>query len=89
MDDQILTLTEQFLALEKRLSELRSSVTVLKGILAMQLSPDDPLEGAKQLRELEDTVSKLDPTAPARQQAADVIEAVKLWQKHGGGKHEA
>jgi hypothetical protein len=64
-------------------------VTVLKGILAIQLSPDDPLESAKKLRDLEDIVSKLDPSAPARQQAADVIEAVKLWQKMGGGKHEA
>jgi hypothetical protein len=85
----IATISEQFIVLEEQIAELRASVTVLKGILAIQLSPDDPLEGAKQLRHLEDAVLKRDPNASARQQAADVIEAVRLWQKTGGGKHEA
>jgi hypothetical protein len=78
------TLTEQFLILDKNLAQLKASVDVLKGILAIQLNPDDPLDGARQLRDLENQVLKFDSNAPARQQAAEVIEAVKLWKKHGG-----
>jgi len=84
MDDAIAGLLEQMLTLEKGLADLRASVTILKGVSAFQLNPDDPKEGARKIRDLEDHVLKFDPNASARQQAADVIEAVKLWKKHGG-----
>jgi hypothetical protein len=87
-ENAIATLTGQLLTLDKGLADLRASVTVLKGILAIQLNPDDPIDGAKQIRSLEDEVLKFDPNASARRQAADVIEAVKLWKKHGG-PHES
>jgi hypothetical protein len=58
-------------------------------IAATQLNPDDPLEALKLLQRQEKVYLSADPETPARQQAAEAIEAVKLWKKHGGGKHEA
>ena len=92
MDDETLknaiqTLTEQLLALESAMATLKVSVIVLKVISAGQMYPDDPTKGIEQFRILEERVLQADPHAPARQQAAEAIEAVKLWRKHGGGKH--
>ena len=83
-DDAISQLIEQMLTLNKSLAELRASVAVLKGVLAFQLNPDDPRDGARQIQDLQDRVLTSDPNASARQQAADVVEAIKLAKKHGG-----
>ena len=82
------TLTEQILSLHNTVAELRASVNVLKGILAIQLNPDDPADGAKQIQSLEAQFLNFDPNLPARQRAAEIIEAVKLARKHGGS-HES
>jgi hypothetical protein len=94
MDDKkiqnfITTIGEQFINLGQQMAELRASVTVLKSLAILDLSPEDPIGAATQLRNLEQIVLKSDPETSVRQQAADVIEAVKLWKQHGGGKHEA
>ena len=94
MDDEkvqhfITTLGEQFVICGQQIAALRASVSVLKIYVISQMSPDDPAEGLKQLQVLEQKLLENDPETLARQQAAEVIEAVKLWRKHGGGKHEA
>ena len=77
-------LTEQILSLHNSMADLRASVNVLKGILAIQLNPDNPADGAKQIQSLEEKFLNFDPNLPARQRAAEIIDAVKLARKHGG-----
>jgi hypothetical protein len=85
----IATVSEQMLILETQIVKLRASVTVLKGLAVLEMNPDDPLDGLKHFQTLEQTVRAHDPAAQAGEEALGIMEAVKLWQKHGGGKHEA
>ena len=85
----IATVSEQILILAGQVTKLQASVNVLKGLAILEMSPEDPLDGAKQLQALEKTLLRTDPNAQAHQEASEIIEAVKLWRKHGGGKHEA
>ena len=94
MDDKkitnsISTLSEQLLILESNQAALRAAVDVLKCLAAIEKSPDDPLKALNQLQELEKMLLKSDPNAPARQEAAEIIKAVKLWKKLGRGHHES
>lgn len=81
----IQTFSEQLVTLVGQISELRASVNVLKLIEVSRLSPDDPLEGLKQLRVLEEKLLSSDPNEKARKEASEIIEALKVWQKSGGG----
>jgi hypothetical protein len=81
--------SEQMVILAGQVADLQASVTVLKSLAILDLNPEDPIDAAKQLQALEKTVLKLDPQTQEREQAVAAIEAVKLWKKHGGGKHEA
>jgi hypothetical protein len=85
----IATISEQLVILAGQLTELRASVNVLKVIEATRLSPDDPLEALKQLRVLEKKILDSDPHEKERKEASEIIEAVKLWKKQGGGHHES
>jgi len=94
MDDEritnsIATLSKQLLILESNQAALRAAVSVLKCLTAIEMSPDDPLEALNRLQGLEKMLLKSDPNALARQEAAEVIEAVRLWKKLGGGHHES
>jgi hypothetical protein len=80
-------LTQQVISLDKELTNLRASVTAVKGAIALQLSPNDPLEGAKMLRKAEELILSRDPHAQALEDSHEVIEAIKLWKKHGS--HES
>ena len=82
-------LSEQFVKLAGQVSELRASVNALKLIEASRLSPDDPLEGLKQLRVIEEKFLDSDPNEKGREKASEVIEALKLWKKTGGGQNNA
>jgi hypothetical protein len=77
------------LILANQLTELRASVTVLKSLAILELSPEDPISGAEQLRNLEKTFLRNDPEHQKHEEVSEIMEAVKLWRKHGGGKHEA
>ncbi len=79
---------EQLLKLAGLVTELQASVNVLKLHAISQMFPGDPLEGLKQFRVLEQKLLDSDPNEKGRKEAAQVIEAVKLWKKHGG-PHES
>jgi hypothetical protein len=64
-------------------------VNVLKGTAAVQMSPDDPLEGAKQLQNLEKMLLESDPTHQELKKIADIIEAVKFLKKRGGSQDDS
>jgi hypothetical protein len=80
------SLAEQFVKLEQQVAELRSSVRVLQLCEARRLCPDSPLEGLKQLQQLEQAFSESDPTRQQRQRLSEVVEFLKLQKKTGGGQ---
>jgi hypothetical protein len=58
----------------------------VKAVLAIQMDPVYSKDALAKIEKIESDLAALDQTASVRQQAADVIEAVKLWEKHGGPK---
>jgi len=76
----------QILILERNLANLRAAVIVLQAIAALQMSPDDPIEAAKQLQNLERMLLESDPKSQERKEVAEIIAAVKLLKKRRGGK---
>jgi hypothetical protein len=77
---------ELMFQLQGGLASLGHGLAALKLVLANQISPGDPVEGLKQIQLIESEMAKRDPQAKARDLTADVIEATKLMQKHGGAK---
>jgi hypothetical protein len=86
LGDALQTIAEHMLAVDNALAKLGVGLTAVKAVLAIQINPTDPKQGLARIEEIESTLASLDKTTPARQQAADMIEAVKLWEKHGGPK---
>ncbi len=68
--DFIATVSEQVLILDRNLANLRAAVIVLQAIAALQMSPDDPTEAAKQLRNLENMLFESDPNSQERKEVA-------------------
>jgi hypothetical protein len=95
MDDEtinefIAKISEQMFILQKNQLELKSAVTVLKGLAVLEMNPSDPLEGAKQLRNLEKTLLNSEPKHQELEEVLEIIEALKVAKDHGvGGIHEA
>jgi hypothetical protein len=92
MDDEtinryIASLTEQLIAAASQISALRASVNVLRVSVATQMNPDDPFLALRLFRALEAKALDSDPQEQELKAASEMIEAAKLWKKHG--KHEA
>jgi len=73
---------EQIRLLDESIAKIGAGLSALKAILAMQMNPSAPLQVLTQIEELENEFVKLDPSVPARQRVAEIIETVKTWQKH-------
>jgi hypothetical protein len=84
--DLFATVSEQILILDRNLANLRAAVIVLQAIAALQMAPDDPIEAAKQLRNLEKMLLESDPKSQERKEVSEIIEAVKLLKKRGSGR---
>jgi hypothetical protein len=84
--DFIATVSGQILILERNLANLRAAVIVLQAIAALQMSPDDPIEAAKQLRNLENMLFESDPKSQERKEVAEIIAAVKVLKKRRRGR---
>jgi hypothetical protein len=84
--DFMATVTEQILILDRNLANLRAAVIVLQAMAALQMAPDDPMEAAKQLQNLEKMLLESDPKSQERKEVAEIIAAVKLLKKRRGGK---
>lgn len=74
---------EQLLILNQQIGELRASVNVLKVLEALRLNPTDPASGVKAIQHLEQKQLSLDPSEQLRQEAFELIDAVKQWKKMG------
>jgi hypothetical protein len=86
LGDALQLVAEHLLAIDNALAKLGVGLTAVKAVLAVQMNPNDPKQALAQIDKIEGSLGALDKTAPARQQAADVIEMVKLLEKHGGPK---
>jgi hypothetical protein len=86
LGDALQAIAEHSLAVDNALAKLGVGLTALKAALAVQMNPSDPTRALAQIDKIESSLAALDKTAPARQQAADVIEMVKLAERHGGPK---
>jgi len=84
--DFMATISQQILILDRNLANLRAAVIVLQAIAALQMAPDDPMEAAKQLQNLEKMLLESDPKSQERKEVAEIIAAVKLLKKRRGGK---
>ena len=84
--DFMATVSEQILILDRNLANLRAAVIVLQAIAALQMAPDDPMEAAKQLQNLEKMLLESDPKSQERKEVAEIIAAVKLLKNRRGGK---
>jgi hypothetical protein len=76
-------LAEIVFSIDRDVADMRASIAALKAVLATQLSQADPSIGAAHIDRLEKVAREADPTAEQRKQLADVIEAIKMIQKHG------
>jgi hypothetical protein len=84
--DALQKIAEQFHALDQNLAKLAVRILALKFVVAARLTPGAPIDGLKMIENLEQELSKLDPHAEARQRFSDVIEMLKVVEKHGGPK---
>jgi len=72
--------------LDRNLANPRAAVIVLQAIAALQMAPDDPMEAAKQLQNLEKMLLESDPKSQERKEVTEIIAAMKLLKKRRGGK---
>jgi hypothetical protein len=77
---------EQVHALEEALIKLQAGLHAVKGMLALQMNPSAPKQALERIQNLEDAIVKRDPSAAARKQFSEVLEMLKLLDKHGGPK---
>ena len=80
------TIVKHLLTIDNVLAKLRTDLNVVTTLLAIQMGPTDPKDALAKIEKIQSEFAALDPNAPARQQAADLIEAVKLLGQHGGPK---
>lgn len=79
-------LAEQINAIHESVSKLAAGLAAVKTVLAVHMSPADPLQASKHIETLEENFLKLDPNAAARKKFSEVIEMLKMIDKHGGPK---
>ena len=78
-----LELGKQLLILAENVAGLRASVSVLKLLVATRESPNDPEAALEVLRQAEKLALKLDPETSERQQAHDLIDALRVLKAPG------
>lgn len=86
LGDALQVMAEHSLAVDTALAKLGAGLSAVKAALAIQMEPKNPKQGLAKIEEIESRIAELDNTAPQRQKAADVIEMIKLMEKHGGPK---
>ncbi len=80
---------DRMLELAGDLVTLRSYVHVLRVAVATLISPDDPAQSLAALEESRLEFLKLDPAARELAEVENMVSAVRLWKKSGGGHHRA
>jgi hypothetical protein len=86
LGDVLQTIAEQMNATSESLAQLGAGLAAVKAALSIQLNPSNPKQGLEHIQALEENFLKLDPNAAARKKFAEVIEMLKMIDKHGGPK---
>jgi hypothetical protein len=86
LGDALQGIAEQFQAIDKTLAKIAFGLFALKGILALQMDPSAPAKALARIQELESELAKLDPRRSEREKIDEVLEMVRLIEKHGGPK---
>jgi hypothetical protein len=84
--DALQSVAEQLNAIDGSLARLGAGLAAVKMVVAIQLNPSDPKQALERIQKLEENFLKLDPSAAARKKFSEVIEIVKMIEKHGGPK---
>jgi hypothetical protein len=86
LGDAIQLIAEQMNALEASVAKLQGGLLAVEAMLALQMNPSAPKQALERIRKLEKEFAKRDPNAAARKQFSEVLEMVKVLEKHGGAK---
>lgn len=86
MGEALQSIAEHLHFLGDRLAKLEAGLHAVKGMLALQMNPSAPKHALKRIQDLEASILKRDPNAAARKQVAEVLEMLKIFDKHGGPK---
>ncbi len=84
--DALQLIAEQSHATDKSLAKIAVGLFAVKAILALQINPSAPAQALKMIQEFENEIAKLDPSRPERERTEQVLEMVRLIEKHGGPK---
>ena len=76
----------QFHEVDKSLARIGAAVFALKAILALQINPSAPSQALKMIQDLENEIAKIDPNRSARERTDEVLEMLRLMDKHGAPK---
>jgi|HubBroStandDraft_4_1064222.scaffolds.fasta_scaffold86397_1 hypothetical protein len=86
LGDALQEIAEQFHAIDKSLAKIAVGLFALKAIVALQVNPSAPSQALKMIQDFENEIAKLDPSRSERERVAEVLEILKLIDKHGGPK---
>ena len=86
LGDALQLAAEQMHALEVAVAKLQAGLHAVKAMLAIQMNPSAPRQALEQIQNLEEAIAKRDPSAAAREKVSEVLEMVKIFDKHGGPK---
>jgi hypothetical protein len=86
LGDALQLVAEQFHAVDKSLAKIAASLLALKGFVAIQANPSAPAKALAQIQELENELAKLDPTRSGRERIEQVLEMLRMIDKHGDPK---
>jgi hypothetical protein len=92
-DEQFRALMESLRHIAERLNETSeilsqhgAALAALESFLAVDKSPENALQVSQHIQTLKDAYLKIDPNASKRKRRAELLEMLKLIEKHGGPK---
>ena len=86
LGEALQAVAEHLHATDILLAKIGAGLTAVKAVLALQMDPVHPKEALAKIETIESDLAKLDPNASTRQKLGEVIEMIKLVDKHGGPK---
>jgi hypothetical protein len=86
LGDALQAVVEQSHALEGAVAKLQAGLFAVKAALALQINPSAPEQALKRIQDMEQSFAERDPSAAARKQVSEVLEMLKIFEKHGGPK---
>jgi hypothetical protein len=90
IEEQVLSLLKTITQLQGEIVSLQAKHLAVISVLSVHISPDSP-ESILKLLEVfaEKSRSQLDVAAPLRKELLELMSALDLVKKHGGGTHKA